>query len=137
MTQTYLGFDFGKKHIGVAVGQTITATARPLTSLKAIDGVPDWNEVEKLIQQWQPEALVVGIPINMDDTEYWLTDAAREFAEKLSKKTKLNVHQIDERLSTVEAREQLFEQGGFKALKKSAIDSLSAKLILETWLRGG
>ena len=99
--------------------------------------MPDWNEVEKLIQQWQPEALVVGIPINMDDTEYWLTDAAREFAEKLSKKTKLNVHQIDERLSTVEAREQLFEQGGFKALKKSAIDSLSAKLILETWLRGG
>ena len=137
MTQTYLGFDFGKKHIGVAVGQTITATARPLTSLKAIDGVPDWNEVEKLIQQWQPEALVVGIPINMDDTEYWLTDAAREFAEKLTEKTKLNVHQIDERLSTVEAREQLFEQGGFKALKKSAIDSLSAKLILETWLRGG
>ena len=59
---TLLGFDFGTKSIGVAVGQTITATASPLAALKARDGVPDWNQLEQLLKEWQPEQVVVGLP---------------------------------------------------------------------------
>ena len=69
MSGTFLGFDFGTKSIGVAVGQRITATARPLPALKAQDGKPDWNIIEKLLKEWQPEAVIVGLPLNMDGTE--------------------------------------------------------------------
>ncbi len=77
MSGTFLGFDFGTKSIGVAVGQRITATARPLPALKAQDGKPDWNVIEKLLKEWQPEAVIVGLPLNMDGTEQPLTARAR------------------------------------------------------------
>lgn len=130
----YLGFDFGTKHIGIAVGQTLTQTAQALTSLKAEKGIPKWDEIQTLINTWKPEGLVVGLPLNMDGTEQPLTRQARKFTEQLKEHFHLPVHSMDERLSTVEARSHLFETGGFKALTKSAIDSLSAKLILENWL---
>ncbi len=133
--QTLLGFDFGLRHIGVAVGQTYTRTAQPVTTLAAHKGVPEWPEITKLIQTWRPHALVVGIPLNMDGTEQPLTRAARRFAKALEKQTQLPVHSMDERLSTVEARAHLFAQGGYKALKKQAIDSMAAQLILESWLQ--
>lgn len=132
--QTLLGFDFGLKHIGIAVGQTLTHTAQPLTSLKAEKGIPNWDEIKTLIANWRPQALVVGIPLNMDGTEQPLTHAAERFAEALEKNFALPVHRVDERLSSVEARAHLFEHGGYKALQKKAIDSMAAKLILETWL---
>ena len=132
--QTLLGFDFGLKHIGVAVGQTFTHTAQPLTSLKAEKGIPQWEEIKKLINTWQPHALVVGIPLNMDGTEQPLTHAAKKFAASLEQHFHLIVHLVDERLSSVEARAHLFEHGGYKSLQKKAIDSMAAKLILETWL---
>jgi len=131
---TLLGFDFGLKHIGVAVGQTITGTAKPLTSLKATSGTPDWNEVKSLIREWKPQAFVVGIPLNMDGTEQAMTHAARKFANALKKEFGLPVHHVDERLTTREAKDHLFEIGGKKALQKDKIDSYSAKLILENWL---
>lgn len=130
-----LGFDFGLRHIGVAVGQTITQTAQALTSIRAEKGIPNWNDISQLIKTWKPKAIVVGIPLNMDGTEQPLTRAAKKFSEELSKQFQLPVHHVDERLTSVEARSQLFEQGGFRALKKSAIDSLAAKLILESWLQ--
>lgn len=134
--QTLLGFDFGLRHIGVAVGQTYTRTAQPVTSLSADKGIPhNWEEITQLIQTWHAQALVVGIPLNMDGTEQPLTRAARRFAQALKKHTQLPVHLMDERLSSVEARAHLFEQGGFKSLKKKAIDSLAAQLILESWLQ--
>ena len=70
---TLLGFDFGTKSIGVAVGQQLTGTARPLTALKAQEGTPDWNLIEKLLKEWQPDYVVVGLPLNMDGTEQPLT----------------------------------------------------------------
>lgn len=133
--QTLLGFDFGLKHIGVAVGQTLTGTARALTSLTARNGVPDWQEIARLIATWHPDAIVIGIPLNMDGSEQPLTHAARRFSDELQQRFLLPVHPMDERLSSVEARAYLFEQGGYKALKKSAIDSLAAQLILESWLK--
>jgi putative Holliday junction resolvase len=131
---TVMGFDFGMKHIGVAVGQTITRTAQALTSISAQQGIPDWKEIEKLIVIWQPDALVVGLPLNMDGTEQPITQHAHQFAQKLKKHFHLTVYEEDERLSTVEAREKIFSQGGYRALTKKAIDSMAAKLILESWL---
>ncbi len=131
---TALGFDFGMKHIGVAVGQTITNTATPLTSIKARDGIPNWDEIEKLISTWNVKVIVIGIPLNMDGTEQPITAAAKKFGNRLEARFKLPVHRIDERLTTVEAKQQLFDSLGYKALDKASIDSYSAKLILESWL---
>jgi len=133
-SQFILGFDFGLKHIGVAAGQALTGTAQPVTTLAAERGTPQWHEVTKLIQTWRPQALVVGIPLNMDGTEQPLTKKARAFAQELAQRYQLPIHPMDERLSSVEARAQLFARGGYKALQKKAIDSVAAQLILESWL---
>lgn len=122
------------KHIGVAVGQTITNTATPLTSINAKDGIPNWDDIEKLISTWNVKAIVIGIPLNMDGTEQAITTAAKKFGNRLEARFKLPVHRIDERLTTVEAKQQLFDSLGYKALDKASIDSYSAKLILESWL---
>lgn len=129
-----LGFDFGMKRIGVAVGQTITQSARPLETFKAKNGVPEWEKLTKLIKIWQPDALIVGIPLNMDGTEQPLTALAKEFADSLRERYKLPVYGFDERLSTKDARERLFAQGGYKALQNGQVDSVAAQLILQNWL---
>src|ERR1700744_1321649 len=103
----FLGFDFGYKRIGVAVGQQITCRAQPLTTLEARLGVPNWDEVQKIIKEWRPQALIVGLPTCIDDSEQYTTEAARVFAKQLTKRFDLTVHLVDERLSTVEARAQL------------------------------
>ena len=131
--QTLLSFDFGTKSIGVAIGQQLTGTARPLAALKANDGVPDWNKIEALLKEWQPDRVVVGLPLNMDGTEQPLTARARKFANRLHGRFGVQVDLHVERLSTVEARAELFERGGFKALTKGSVDSLSAVIILESW----
>ena len=129
-----LGFDFGMKRIGVAVGQTVTQSARPLKTIKAKEGVPDWDEIEQLIKIWQPDAFIVGIPLNMDGTEQLLTKSVYTFMEQLQARYSLPVYGMDERLSTVDAREHLFQKGGFKALQNGQVDSVAAQLILQNWL---
>jgi putative holliday junction resolvase len=133
-TLDLLGFDFGMKSIGIAYGQTLTKTTRPLTAVKAHNGTPRWEQIEKLIKTWQPDALIVGIPLNMDGTQQSITDAAKQFADKLHKYFKLPVHQADERLTTIAAKEELFSDKGYKALTKANIDAKSAQLILENWM---
>ncbi|GAA0492354.1 Holliday junction resolvase RuvX [Tatumella punctata] len=132
--KTLLGFDFGTKSIGVAVGQQLTGTARPLAAIKARDGVPDWNLLEKLLKEWQPDLVVVGLPLNMDGTEQPLTARARKFANRIHGRFGVAVELQDERLSTVEARAGLFETGGYRALTKGNVDSGSAVIIVESWL---
>ncbi|MFN3234844.1 MAG: Holliday junction resolvase RuvX [Gammaproteobacteria bacterium] len=134
MGSTYLGFDFGMKHIGVAVGQNITKTAKPLTSLRAKQGEPRWDEIAALIKEWQPAGLVVGIPLNMDGTEQPLTQHAKKFITGLKQHFDLPIHEVDERLTTIDAKQSLFDEGGYRALKKDAVDSLSACVILQDWL---
>ena len=131
----YLGFDFGYKRIGVAVGQRFTSSASPLSTLEAKLGVPRWDVVQKLINQWQPLALVVGLPTCIDDTELYTTAASRGFARQLRKRFSLPVHLVDERLTTVEARAHLFAKGGYRKIKNSEIDSIAACVILEQWLQ--
>lgn len=129
-----IGFDFGTHSIGVAVGQTVTGTASPLTALKAKDGQPNWDAVAKLLSDWQPELLVVGLPLNMDGTEQPLTDLARKFANRLHGRFGIKVALQDERLTTVAAKEDLFGRGGYKQLQKGKVDSAAAQLILEDFL---
>lgn len=128
-----IAFDFGMKRIGTAIGQTVTQTARPLETLAAKDGVPNWDTLTKLIKKWQPEALVVGIPLNMDGTDQPISQKARDFAHALQEKFHLKVHEMDERLTTKSAREALFQSGGYKALQDGQVDSVAAQLILENW----
>lgn len=129
-----LGFDFGLKRIGVAVGQTVTETARPLVTLQAKQGEPQWDTLKKIVNTWQPDGFVIGIPLNMDGTEQPLSQLARQFGEQLHKQFKLPVYEMDERLSTKDARERLFAEGGYKALQKGKVDSVAAQLILQNWL---
>ncbi|HGJ5855372.1 Holliday junction resolvase RuvX [Arsenophonus nasoniae] len=131
--RTIIAFDFGTLSIGIAIGQEITATARPLTALKAKDGKPNWLEIEKILQEWQPELAIVGLPLNMDGTEQPISNQARKFANRLHGRFGIKVTLHDERLTTIEARAQLFNQGGYRALNKSKIDSISAVIILESW----
>ena len=128
-----LAFDFGLKRIGVAVGQTVTKSARPLETLAAKDGTPDWKQIESLIKKWQPQALIVGIPLNMNGTDQPITKRAREFSTLLGKKYALPIIEMDERLTTKDARERLFEQGGYKALQGGQVDQVAAQLILQNW----
>lgn len=132
--RTLLGFDYGTRSIGVAIGQEITASAQPLCSLKANDGVPNWDEVGKLLTEWQPDCVIVGLPLNMDGSEQPLTQRARKFANRLHGRFGVAIALQDERLTTTDARARLFEQGGFRALDKGRVDAISAVLILESWM---
>lgn len=133
MHKILLSFDFGMKRIGVAIGQTVTQTARPLETLAAKQGEPDWRDIARLIKKWRPDAIVIGIPLNMDGTDQPITTNAKQFAEKMRIETKLPVYEMDERLTTKDAREQLFNEGGYKALQGGQIDQIAAQLILQNW----
>ena len=136
--QRWIGFDFGLGWIGVAVGQRITATATALDSLRARDGIPDWNDIDRLIEDWQPAGFVVGMPYNMDGSDNEMLVRANKFRKRLHGRYGLPAIGVDERLSSREARQQLGRAGSSLHKAKGAnIDSLSAKLILETYLQQG
>jgi len=126
-----LGFDYGTRKIGVAVGQKITQSATPLLVLRNRNGQPDWSRIQALIQEWQPEAAVIGLPLNMDDSETALAPRVRRFARQIDGRFGLRVHLADERLSSQEAR----AQRGASGASREPVDALAAALILETWLR--
>ena len=133
-TRTLLGFDFGMKNIGIAVGQEMTRTANPLTAIKARDGIPDWGLIAKLLNEWQPDLLVVGLPLNMDGTEQEMTAAARRFGNRLHGRFNIPVEWQDERLTTYEALDQLGIRSKMDTRQRSDVDQISAQLILQSWL---
>jgi len=120
-----LAFDFGLRFIGVAVGQTVTRTASPLDTISARDGKPDWKAIDKVVDDWRPRWLLVGLPLNMDDTESEMSGRARQFAGQLAERSGLPVMLVDERLTSYAARD-----------RSDAADShaMAAALIAETWL---
>jgi len=123
---TVLAFDFGLRNIGVATGQAITRTASEIATVRARDGVPDWNTVDALVRQWQPDALLVGLPLNMDDTESEMSTRAKGFAKNLRSRYRLTVKLVDERLTSFEARgisDEIDTQ-----------HAIAARLIAETYL---
>jgi putative Holliday junction resolvase len=133
-SQTILGFDVGSHKIGVAVGESLLGRATPLKRLIVQRGLLPLDEIKKLIQQWRPDVLVVGMPTHMDGRRQFTTDLAVAFIDCLKQHTKIPICPIDERLTTKAARSELFEQGGFKKLNSADIDSYAAKLIIESWM---
>ena len=123
-----IAFDFGTSRIGVASGQTLTASATPLPSIRHGRRRPDWRAIEDLVKRWQPEVLLVGLPLNMDGSESEICALARGFADELAARCERRVELVDERLSTREAHERMEHLG------RGDIDSLSAQVIAETWL---
>ncbi|KKC99861.1 MULTISPECIES: Holliday junction resolvase RuvX [Photobacterium] len=133
-SRTVLAFDYGTKSIGAAIGQELTGTASPLPALKANDGIPSWEAIEKLLKEWQPDLIVVGLPLDVYGQELEsITPRARKFANRLHGRFGCQVELHDERLSTVEARSDLFARGGYRSLSKGNVDSQSAVVILESW----
>ena len=128
---TALAFDFGAKQIGVAVGQTLTKSATPLTVLRARDGQPNWDDIEKLISEWRPGLLLVGLPLNMDSSESELSVRARKFARRLHGRFGLDTLMVDERLTTREAKSR---SGIRESYHDDPIDNVAAQIILESWL---
>lgn len=128
--RTVLAFDFGLRTIGVAVGNDLLGTATALRPVAARDGVPDWKQIERLIAEWQPGLLLVGLPLNMDGSESEMSRRAARFARRLNGRFNIRCELMDERLSSFEAREELAcaERG-----RRESIDSLAARLILQSW----
>lgn len=129
-----LGFDYGLRQIGVAVGQGITKQARELCVLKAQDGVPNWQQIASLLKEWQPNAIVVGLPLNMDGTSSEMSARAEKFARRLHGRFNLPVYTHDERLTSFEAKGQYAKHGHKGDYHKKPVDALAAALIIESWL---
>ena len=137
--KTMLGFDFGLKQIGVAYGQSVTGSCKPLSIIKAADGVPNWQHIESLIDEWQPDFLIVGLPLNMDGSESDLSILATKFARRLQGRFNLAVVMVDERLTSREVKDSLKAQTidsgrRQKSIAPSKIDHLAAALIVQSWL---
>ncbi len=134
-----LGLDYGERRIGVATGDTLTRTARPLGVVQAVGGKPDWAALERYAREWQPRVLVVGVPYNMDGTPTRLTDAAREFAAEAGRRFALEVATVDERLSSREAEDILRRQRASgerkRRVRAADVDPVAACVLLEQWLR--
>lgn len=128
-----LAFDYGLKNIGVAFGQSISGTAKELPPLAARDGIPSWDQIAKLISEWQPQQLLVGLPLNMDDSESELSQRARKFANRLHGRFGLTVELFDERLTTRLAKEEARERGHKGNYAAMPVDSIAARLLLESW----
>ncbi|KMT66394.1 Holliday junction resolvase RuvX [Catenovulum maritimum] len=131
--RTVMAFDYGTKSIGVAIGQELSYSTKSLAALKAKDGIPNWDLIEKELNNWKPDLLLVGLPLNMDGTEQEITQRAKKFANRLHGRFGYPVETYDERLTTVDAKSYLFEVGGYRNLQKDKIDSKSAEIILMSW----
>ena len=125
---TVIGFDFGTRWIGTAVGQTLTGQARPLNAVRS----GDWDAIAKLIEQWRPQRLIVGLPLNMQEQRQAMSERAERFGRQLEGRFGIPAEMVDERLTTREAYLMAIERHQKKS--KTDIDSLSAMLITESWL---
>lgn len=134
---TALGFDYGARRIGVAVGNALTRTARALEVIANGAQGPDWPRVDALLREWQPQILLVGLPLTMEGEEQKNSAAARAFAARLDEKYKLPTQLVDERLSSREAAQRFAQRrAGGQARRKhaAALDAVAAEIIIEQWL---
>ena len=133
--QLIIAFDFGTQKTGMAVGSSIIESATPLALFPMKDGIPNWDELLKIIKQHQPNLFLVGLPLNMDDSESELSTRARKFARRLRHQTNIETLMVDERLTTREARDELDHYHAQGRAKKLAADSIAAALFIESWYR--
>ncbi|OTG67176.1 Holliday junction resolvase RuvX [Acinetobacter silvestris] len=133
--QLILAFDFGTQKMGMAVGSSIIESAAPLALFPMKDGIPNWDELLKIVKQHQPNLFLVGLPLNMDDSESELSARARKFARRLRHQTNIETLMVDERLTTREARDELDHYQAQGRAKNLAADSIAAALFIESWYR--
>jgi putative Holliday junction resolvase len=126
---TVLAFDFGTLRIGVAYGQSLTQTAKPLKELLANNGIPQWEHIQNLIDEWQPNCFLTGLPLNMDGSENAMCQRARKFSQRLHGRFGLPSYLWDERLSSNEVK----IDNPSDNYKRDAVDSLAAASIAESW----
>jgi putative pre-16S rRNA nuclease len=132
---TFLGFDFGNKKIGVAVGQLCTGIASPLRTIPSIRQKPNWEIISHLYEEWQPDGIVVGVSRQEDGSDNPITPRMIKFCRQLEGRYQLPVYQIDEAFSTFEAKQILFDEVNVRAAKLWEVqDQLAAQLILQSWL---
>lgn len=132
-----LGFDVGTRMIGVAIGHPLTGTARALATIKVSHGKADWNALDGLVREWQPVAMVIGLPLALDGSEQEMTGVARTFGNKIAARYSVPVHESDERFTSKEAARRFASQraqGTAKRKHGADIDALAAQIILESWL---
>ena len=129
-----MGFDFGTRNIGIAMGQAVTRTANAITPIKARDGIPDWETLARIVDEWNPDAFVVGIPLNMDGTESEMSRRARKFGNRLMARFDRAWHPVDERLTSFEAKEWAKKLGHKGHYGSDPVDAMAAQLLLESWM---
>ena len=129
-----IGFDYGKKRTGIASGQTITNTATPLITLTQVEGNPDWEGIKYQIDEWQPDAMIVGVPYHIDGTASTMTKAAQHFGDCLKKRFKLPVYEVNEALSSYEAENTLKKKSKITQHNKHEVDKIAAAVIVQSWL---
>lgn len=137
--ETVLAFDFGLKRIGIAAGDTLTATAAPRPAAYMTRTGPDWPAIAREVDALKPRRLIVGTPYNVGGTPGALAPAARRFANELERRFKLPISMVDERWSSLEAGAALKARragGGRRRIRREDIDSAAAAIILERWLAG-
>ncbi len=130
---TVLAFDFGEKRIGVATGETLLGNAHPLTVIHAESNDDRFAAIAKLVAEWRPVQLVVGLPTHADGTPHDMTRLAQKFGERLQRRFKLPVGFADERLTSLDAEARLRETGRNSKSAKPLLDAVAAQLILQTW----
>lgn len=137
--EAILAFDFGLRRIGIAAGDTLTATAAPRPAAVVTRAGPDWPAITREVDALKPRRLIVGAPYNVDGTPGTLAPAARRFANELEHRFKLPVSMVDERWSSLEAGTALKTRradGGRRRIRREDVDSAAAAVILERWLAG-
>ena len=134
-----LGFDVGARRIGVAVGNTLTGTARAVAMIEVGAAGIDWARVEALVREWKPDRLVVGEPLTLEGDAQPATHFARRFAAHAAELTKLPVAMVDERYSSLYADRRFAERrksGQAKKRDAASLDAVAAEIIVERWLQG-
>ena len=133
--QMIMAFDFGTQKTGMAVGQALIESANPLPLFPMKDGIPNWDNLLKIVKQYQPDLFIIGLPLNMDDSESELSARARKFARRLRHQTNIETLMVDERLTTREARDELGHYQAQGRGKNISADSIAAALFIESWYR--
>lgn len=134
-SDSYLGLDFGDKKIGVAVGQLTTGISSPLLTIRALKQQPDWAKLTRIIAEWRPQGLIVGLSRQTDGSDNPVTPKMLKFCRQLEGRYRLPVYQVDEALSTFEAKQILFDDVKVSARKLWEVqDQLAAQLILQSWI---
>ncbi|MGS2717913.1 Holliday junction resolvase RuvX [Eionea flava] len=133
MTTTAIAFDYGISNIGVAYGQSLTGQGQELPPINARDGVPHWEDIANLLTEWKPSIIIIGLPLNMDDSESELCTRVKKFGRRLHGRFGVTIAYMDERLSTFDAKQEAKLRGHKGNYKQNPIDSIAARLILESW----